>query len=91
MTPPHIPLGVSFVKPPGNESELLLGSATVAADGDPLAYGMLPVLTCTDIGTPAMPHMKQHATPKSLMLPTAIVIPVPFGPMVMVGRSCSPP
>src|SRR5215216_5276435 len=39
--PPHIPMGGVFVKPPTNESELFLGSATVAADDDPLVYGML--------------------------------------------------
>ena len=83
--PPHIPMGGVFVKPPTNESELFLGSATVAADDDPLVYGMLPVLSCQDIGMPAMPHKKQHASPKSLVLPTSMVLPIPAGPLVMVG------
>jgi RHS repeat-associated protein len=83
--PPHIPMGGVFVKPPSNESELFLGSATVAADDDPLVYGMLPVLSCQDIGMPAMPHKKQHSSPKSLVLPTSIVLPIPAGPLVMVG------
>ena len=83
--PSHIPMGGMFVKPPTNESELFLGSATVAADDDPLVYGMLPALSCQDIGMPAMPHVKQHSSPKSLMLPVSVPIPIPAGPMVMVG------
>jgi RHS repeat-associated protein len=83
--PSHIPMGGVFVKPPTNESELFLGSATVAADDDPLVYGMLPVLSCQDIGMPAMPHVKQHSSPKSLMLPVSVPIPIPAGPLVMVG------
>src|SRR5687768_7725280 len=83
--PPHIPMGGMFVKPPTNESELFLGSATVAADDEPLVYGMLPVLTCQDIGMPAMPRLKKKSVPKSLMLPVGIPIPIPAGPPVMVG------
>jgi RHS repeat-associated protein len=83
--PPHIPIGGMFVKPPTNESELFLGSATVAADDEPLVYGMLPVLTCQDIGIPAMPRLKKKSTSKSLMLPVGIPIPIPAGPPVMVG------
>jgi RHS repeat-associated protein len=83
--PPHIPMGGVFVKPPTNESELFLGSATVAVDDEPLVYGMLPVLTCQDIGMPAMPRKKKKSVAKSLMLPVGIVIPIPAGPLVMVG------
>ena len=83
--PPHIPMGGMFVKPPTNESELFLGSATVAVDDEPFVYGMLPVLTCQDIGMPALPRLKKKSSAKSLMLPVGIPIPIPAGPPVMVG------
>jgi RHS repeat-associated protein len=50
--PPHIPIGGVFVKPPDNDCELFMGSATVTADGEPLGYMGLPVLSCSDIGMP---------------------------------------
>ncbi|MDP9033562.1 MAG: DUF6531 domain-containing protein [Myxococcota bacterium] len=83
--PPHIPMGGTFIKPPTNESETFLGSATVAADGDPLVYAGLPILTCQDIGIPAQPRAGKQNEPKSLMLPTGQAIPIPAGPLVMVG------
>jgi RHS repeat-associated protein len=83
--PPHIPMGGTFVKPPTNESETFLGSATVAADGDPLVYAGLPILTCQDIGIPAQPRADKQSEPKSLMLPMGQAIPIPAGPPVMVG------
>ncbi len=83
--PPHIPIGGTFIKPPTNESETFLGSATVAADGDPLVYAGLPILTCQDIGMPAQPRADKQNEPKSLMLPMGQAIPIPAGPLVMVG------
>src|SRR5688572_17672237 len=44
--PPHIPMGGPFAKPPSNESEMFMGSMTVHADGEPLSYAGLPVLSC---------------------------------------------
>ena len=35
---PHIPMGGPFSKPPGNENEVFMGSATVLADGSPLRF-----------------------------------------------------
>jgi RHS repeat-associated protein len=83
--PPHIPIGGTFIKPPTNESETFLGSATVAADGDPFVYAGLPILTCQDIGMPAQPRADKQNEPKSLMLPMGQAIPIPAGPLVMVG------
>ncbi len=68
--PPHIPLGGSFAKGrPANECEVFMGSSTVLADGSPLSYTGLMSLSCYFAGS----------------LPTSVVLPVPTGPIVMVG------
>ena len=36
-TPPHIPIGGSFVNPPMNQGEIMRGSATVFINGKPAA------------------------------------------------------
>ena len=83
--PPHIPMGGPFMKPPTNESELFMGSATVVVDGDPQAFLALPVLSCQDIGIVAPPRPKKKAVAKSLLLPTTVVLCVPMGPLVLIG------
>lgn len=83
--PPHIPIGGVFVKPPGNEGEIFMGSATVVIDGDPQSYMALPVLTCQDIGMPAPPRPKKKSKAVSLMLPTSVVLAIPGGPPVLIG------
>jgi RHS repeat-associated protein len=83
--PPHIPMGGPFMKPPSNESEIFMGSATVVVDGDPQSFLALPVLTCQDIGIIAPPRPKKKATAKSMMLPTTVVLCVPMGPIVLIG------
>ena len=83
--PPHIPMGGPFAKPPTNESEMFMGSKTVHADGEPLSYAGLPVLSCQDIGMPAPPRPKKKSMAKSLMLPVSVVLPIPSGPPVLVG------
>ncbi len=83
--PPHIPIGGVFVKPPGNECEVFMGSATVVADGDPLSRLGMPALSCQDIGMPAPPRLKKKGKRMSLMLPTSVVLAVPAGPLVLVG------
>ncbi len=83
--PSHIPMGGPFAKPPGNEGQLFMGSSTVVADGEPLGYAALPVLTCQDIGMPAPFRRSKTTTPKSLLLPTSIVIPIPSAPLVLIG------
>jgi len=85
--PPHIPIGGVFVKPPANECELFMGSATVVMDGDPAGFLALPVLSCQDIGIPAPPRAspKKKTKVKSLVLPTSVVLSVPMGAPVLVG------
>ncbi len=83
--PPHIPMGGPFLKPPSNESEMFMGSMTVNADGAPMSFAALPVLSCQDVGMPAPPRPKKKSVAKSLMLPVTVVMPIPAGPLVMVG------
>ena len=85
--PPHIPIGGMFVKPPANECEMFMGSATVEVDGDAFSYMALPALSCQDIGMPPPPRLnpKKKSTVKSLVLPTSVVLPIPVGPPVLVG------
>jgi RHS repeat-associated protein len=85
--PPHVPMGGPFAKPPSNESEMFMGSSTVIAEGEPMSYAALPVLSCQDIGIPAPPRAKKKSVAKSLMLPTTTVLPIPGGPPVLVGGS----
>jgi len=82
--PPHIPIGGVFIKPPANECEIFMGSATVLAEGEPFSSLAMPTLSCSDVGMPAPPRAK-GGSPKSLMLPTSVVLAVPMGPPVMVG------
>ena len=58
---PHIPMGGPFVKPPMNEDEIFMGSAMVLADGDPLSFTALPVLSCQDVGMISPPRKKAQA------------------------------
>ena len=83
--PAHIPIGGVFVKPPANECEMFMGSATVAVDGDAFSHLALPVLSCHDIGmiTPPRPKKKSKKKIKSMVLPTSVVLSIPSG--VFVG------
>jgi RHS repeat-associated protein len=83
--PPHIPIGGTFIKPPGNEGEIFMGSSTVSVDGDAFSYLALPALTCQDVGMPPPPRPKKKSKTKSLVLPTSIVLPIPAGPPILVG------
>jgi uncharacterized Zn-binding protein involved in type VI secretion len=47
-TPPHVPSGGSFVKPPANRGTIQTGSATVRINGKPAARGGDAALTCND-------------------------------------------
>jgi uncharacterized Zn-binding protein involved in type VI secretion len=47
-TPPHIPIGGTFVKPPSNQGTILTGSATVTIGGLPAARAGDTALTCND-------------------------------------------
>ena len=85
--PSHIPIGGTFIKPPGNENEMFMGSSTVAFDGDAASYMALPNLSCQDIGmiAPFRSSPKKKTKMKSMVLPTSVVLPIPTGPPVLIG------
>lgn len=47
-TPPHVPIGGSFVNPPKNRATIIKGSATVMINGQPAARAGDTALTCND-------------------------------------------
>ena len=47
-TPPHIPIGGSFVIPPTNQATIISGSATVTINGQPAARMGDTAQTCND-------------------------------------------
>ncbi|MFC4083691.1 PAAR domain-containing protein [Amycolatopsis samaneae] len=47
-TPPHLPQGGTFVKPPSNRGQITLGSLTVRINGKPAARAGDTALTCND-------------------------------------------
>jgi uncharacterized Zn-binding protein involved in type VI secretion len=47
-SPPHVPSGGSFVKPPSNRATVTLGSPTVSINGKPAARNGDPAMTCND-------------------------------------------
>lgn len=47
-TPPHIPIGGTFIKPPTNKATIIQGSATVNINSKPAARNGDTALTCND-------------------------------------------
>jgi uncharacterized Zn-binding protein involved in type VI secretion len=47
-TPPHIPPGGSFSKPPTNQGRIIMGSPTVFINGQPAARAGDQAMTCND-------------------------------------------
>ena len=47
-TPPHVPSGGSFVKPPSNQGTIQTGSASVKINGKPAARSGDTARTCND-------------------------------------------
>jgi len=47
-TPPHIPIGGTFAKPPSNMGTIIVGSPTVLINGKPAARNGDTALTCND-------------------------------------------
>jgi len=47
-TPPHVPTGGAFVKPPSNKGTITTGSATVKINGKPAARNGDTATTCND-------------------------------------------
>jgi uncharacterized Zn-binding protein involved in type VI secretion len=52
-TPPHVPIGGTFVKPPSNQATITTGSKTVKINGKPAARGGDTAATCND--SPGLP------------------------------------
>src|SRR5690606_34680461 len=79
----------------GNDAMMLLGGKTVKANGKPMTYAGLTVLSCSCIGTPPVPtpDPKKMTARQRLntpgYLPTSVVTPVPKGlAPVLIG--CPP-
>jgi uncharacterized Zn-binding protein involved in type VI secretion len=47
-TPPHIPIGGTFVNPPTNQGTIITGSGTVTINGQPAARAGDTATTCND-------------------------------------------
>jgi uncharacterized Zn-binding protein involved in type VI secretion len=47
-TPPHVPIGGSFVSPPSNRASIVMGSSTVLINGKQAARAGDPANTCND-------------------------------------------
>lgn len=47
-TPPHIPIGGSFVNPPSNKATIMMGSASVTINGKAAARAGDTAKTCND-------------------------------------------
>lgn len=47
-TPPHVPIGGTFVNPPKNQGRIIRGSARVTINGQPAARAGDTALTCND-------------------------------------------
>jgi uncharacterized Zn-binding protein involved in type VI secretion len=47
-TPPHIPQGGPFQRPPSNQGQIIMGSATVLINGKMAARNGDTALTCND-------------------------------------------
>lgn len=49
-TPPHVPIGGTFVNPPSNQATIVAGSATVTINGKAAARAGDRARTCDDTG-----------------------------------------
>lgn len=47
-TPPHVPIGGTFVNPPSNKGTIMIGSPTVNINGKPAARSGDTAKTCND-------------------------------------------
>src|SRR5215472_6236114 len=47
-TPPHVPIGGTFVRPPSNQGRVITGSTTVRINGKPAARAGDTGMTCND-------------------------------------------
>ncbi|UVE68342.1 DUF6531 domain-containing protein [Burkholderia pyrrocinia] len=84
----HFPLGESFAPPdpdPSNDSEAYMGSKTVLANNDPMAFLALPAMSCWAVGLEPPTHNGAHTKREHLSLPTSFMLPIPTGRPVLVG------
>ncbi|PCD63207.1 RHS repeat-associated core domain-containing protein [Burkholderia sp. IDO3] len=84
----HFPLGESFAPPdpdPSNDAEAYMGSKTVLANNDPMAFLALPAMSCWAVGLEPPTHNGAHTKREHLSLPTSFMLPVPTGRPVLVG------
>jgi uncharacterized Zn-binding protein involved in type VI secretion len=65
-TPPHIPQGGPFQKPPSNQGKVLLGSPTVQINGKGAVRMNAPAMTCND--PTDLPAGKVIATAMTVLL-----------------------
>ncbi|MDR5823635.1 hypothetical protein, partial [Caballeronia sp. LZ043] len=70
---------------PAGNGEAVLGSMTVQANGDPMAYAVLPALTCWFTGMLSLSHNSEHTRRGSMSLPTSVMLPIPASRPVLVG------
>lgn len=85
LSPPHVPIGGMFVKPPLSEAEIEQGSDSVTADGEAMSAMSHRVLGCHDVGTPAPVRAWKTGGAKSLMKAGSAIIVIPAGGLVFVG------
>ncbi|MBN3745418.1 type IV secretion protein Rhs [Burkholderia sp. Se-20373] len=84
----HFPLGESFAPPdpdPSNDAEAYMGSKTVLANNDPMAFLALPAMSCWAVGLEPPAHNGAHTKREHLSLPTSFMLPIPTGRPVLVG------
>ncbi|WP_185734318.1 RHS repeat-associated core domain-containing protein [Burkholderia sp. Bp9031] len=84
----HFPLGESFAPPdpdPSNDAEAYMGSKTVLANNDPMAFLALPAMSCWALGLEPPTHNGAHTKREHLSLPTSFMLPIPTGRPVLVG------
>ncbi|RQS46117.1 RHS repeat-associated core domain-containing protein [Burkholderia sp. Bp8990] len=84
----HFPLGASFAPPdpdPSNDAEAYMGSKTVLANNDPMAFLALPAMSCWAVGLEPPTHNGAHTKREHLSLPTSFMLPIPTGRPVLVG------
>lgn len=82
----HIPPGFPLVpvpKIPEKDDEIFMGSATVNADGDPMSFVAVPVLSCQVAGMISPFRIKKSGPPKAMILPTTVNLAIPTN--VFVG------
>ncbi|MBK8492222.1 MAG: hypothetical protein IPL49_15405 [Saprospirales bacterium] len=79
-TPPHFPIGGTFIKPPSNDGEIFMGSMSVPVEGEPF-----PFLGCPGDDMPGRRYVagssseESKSKPKSMVLPMSVLLPVPKG------------